>query len=497
MIERNKDGRQIIFMILVSLISQITILARSSMVASIFGATYEMDAFNISNSIVSFVFGFITSGIMTIVMPEYVKKSKAKSINAFITFVYSIVIMIIIVIFLLRYQILALVTNRDEAFIFLASNVLSILLLSNSIASISSIAIAYSQAKGSFVIPKLISFLGQLLIFSCLLIMHDKLTIYSYTIIMASGLIVDSFLNIILSMRYGWRFYPTYTIRNKETKELIIRFLPLVFSAGIFQVSLFIDSIIAANLETGKITILSYSSQIVGMINSVIIANLTAYFYPRIIKQIANGDNQENFWKLTGILHLLTCMLICGFLTIGSEGIALIFQHGMFDKNTTEMVFVGASIYMVGQQVNIVRDLIYKYFYANGNTKTPVENSLIASILNITISIAAVKSIGYYGIAIGTVCSSALSLIVIMIRFRHFYSYKVSKIRILKMYTKNILATCLSVVAVFAIKQRVELNNLILSIIVFGCLAVLLFSLFSFLLSRNLLASYRSNHFSY
>ena len=450
-----------------------------------------MDAFNFANSIVSFVFGFITSGIMTIVLPEYVKNPKEKKINAFISFVYAIVILLIAIIFVLRYQILSLATNRDELFIGLASSALGVLLVSNSISSISSLAIAYSQSRGNFVTPKVISLISQLLILSSLILIRDNITIYLYALIISCGLIFDSSLNIFLSIRHGWRFYPTFSIKNKETRELISRFLPLVFSAGVYQVSLFVDSIIATSLEVGKITILGYSSQIVGMINSVIIANLTAYFYPRIIKRVSEGAKQEYFWNLTGILHLLTCLLICGFLTIGNEGITLIFQHGMFDKHITNMVFYGASIYMIGQQVNIVRDLIYKYFYANGNTKTPVKNSVIISAMNIIISIILVRYIGFYGIIIGTVCSSIISLIVILIRFNHFYVLQVPFKSILTMYMRDIIVSFLSVVSVLIVKKYISLHNIILEIVVYGFITLLCFGLFSLLLCRQLLTSYK------
>lgn len=62
-------------------------------------------------------------------------------------------------------------------------------------------------------------------------------------------------------------------------------FLPIVFSTGIYKLSLMVDSTIAARLETGEITVLSYASQISNIINTLLIGNLLTYYYPKIVKK--------------------------------------------------------------------------------------------------------------------------------------------------------------------------------------------------------------------
>ena len=488
---RKRDSGQIIAIVLLSIISQITVLTRSSVIAGIFGASLEMDAYNLASSIISFVFGLVTSGITTIVLPEYVKDTKNKNISAFISFIYSIVLLLIAVLFILRFQILSLASNKGELFISLASSIMGVLLIANGISSVSSIAIAYSQSKGKFVIPKIFNLLGQIIILLTVFVLRNKMGIYTYALAVTGGLLVDAIINICFSVRTGWRINLSVHIWNEETKTLILRFVPLMLSAGVYQLSLFVDSIIAANLEVGKITILSYSAQIIGMINAVFIANLTIYFYPRIIRCISDTDGQAYFWKLTGLLHLLTCLLICGFFTVGNEGIAFIFEHGSFDSQTSYLVFLGSCIYMVGQQTNIIRELIYRYFYANGNTKSPGENSVIVSVLNIIISITLVKFIGFYGIIIGTVCASLISLIGIMIRFHHFYSFYEPVEKIIIMFFRNIVTAGLSVLCVIFLKRHLFFSSHLVTIVFYGIVTVIIFAFFSLLLSRDLLAVYK------
>ena len=72
----------------------------------------------------------------------------------------------------------------------------------------------------------------------------------------------------------------------------------------------------------------------------------------------------ETTWNYALIFHSIICLLIAGFFSVGKQAIALLFQHGKFDEAATELTFICALIYILGQQTNIIRDLIYRLFYS-------------------------------------------------------------------------------------------------------------------------------------
>ena len=64
MIKKIKENKNIILlalMVVITCITQIITLMKSSIVAGIFGVSSEMDAYNFSNNMVSFIFGIIAS----------------------------------------------------------------------------------------------------------------------------------------------------------------------------------------------------------------------------------------------------------------------------------------------------------------------------------------------------------------------------------------------------------------------------------------------------
>ena len=82
-------------------------------------------------------------------------------------------------------------------------------------------------------------------------------------------------------------------------------------------------------------------------------------------------------------------------------------------EDLTGIVDVGTALYMLGIPINSMRDLMYRYFYAKGDTITPFKNSLIVSILNILISIILSGYMQVNGIILGTVITSYISFIMI------------------------------------------------------------------------------------
>ena len=86
--ENKKSACQLSLMIILTLLSQILALYKSRFTATSFGATNYMDAYNFALNIATFLFAFVTTGVTTVIIPAYVKKTDKKAVNSFITINY-------------------------------------------------------------------------------------------------------------------------------------------------------------------------------------------------------------------------------------------------------------------------------------------------------------------------------------------------------------------------------------------------------------------------
>lgn len=465
---------QLSFMIILTICVQVLTLVRSTIVASSFGASEDMDAYNFVNSIATFLFGIAASAVSTIIIPEYANKRNKRVTNTFITVIYGGMLIIAAVVSIFRTPIVNVLSNKGESFTHIATNIMVILLLSQYLMAFAGITTAFFQCENKHNVPKIINCICQGLVLAALIYMNGKMNITEYAMIIVGGNTMCFVVDTVVAFKSGWRFKPTLQLDSAGV-GILARFVPVVFSGGVYQLSLLLDSMIASLLSTGMITILGYATQISSMASAIVVGNLLLYIYPKITRGVQETGYQDRFWEQARALHAIVCLMIAGFVCVGKEAVFILLNRGKFSREASEIVFYAATIYIVGQGISIIRDMIYRYFYAIGNTKIPAQNSILVSICNITVSLLLVKLVGFYGIIIGTVSASMISLVVIMIRFHKHIGFSGKLLRIIGHFLKNLAIMLITIMLVYVTKHWLPIENDLLRILVFGLETVIVY----------------------
>ena len=85
------ESWHLLLMLLLSVATQCVALLKSTVTASAFGASLEMDAYNFSNNIILFLFSFLSSGVTAVIIPAYVQKKPRAAVDSFLTLLYLLV----------------------------------------------------------------------------------------------------------------------------------------------------------------------------------------------------------------------------------------------------------------------------------------------------------------------------------------------------------------------------------------------------------------------
>lgn len=462
-----KAFKQLFFMLVFTILTQVITLIKISVTARNFGATIEMDAFNFSNSIGTFIFSFIGTGITTVLIPAIVNKKNMRTINNFITILYSISISIVLIVFLIRRPIVSIFSSGNDKFINIACSLMLITLISQFFNTIISVTNAVFQCNGKFNVPKILT-LGTTAMLTLLVFINKDLTIYEYAFyILITGLL-NLILHVILTYKEGFIYKPLIDIKDEELPYMIKVFIPTVFSSGLYQVTLLTDSLISSTLGEGQISMLGYSNNIMAMINMLLTTNLITYIYPKIAEKIKREDGQKKLFEYLGFFNAIMCIMTIGFISVGKEAIVILYEGGKFTPSITSVVYLCTSIYTLGLPINVMREIIYRYFYANGDTKITFINSVIASIFNIIVSIVLSNFIGIYGIILGTVLTSVFSLTSILIRFKKIYSFNFYKKFVVIENIKVFLAAIIALMITLFTKTILPIKSTIISLLIYG-----------------------------
>lgn len=462
-------------MILLTIIIQGVNLLKLSVTASSFGIGIQMDAFNFSNSIGTFIFSFIGTGITTILIPNFIKNTKKETVNTFITVLYLFAFIIFLLVYLNRLEIIRLFSNEDTNFIIIANNVMLITLITQFIDSFSGVTNAVFQCQGKFNFPKFINLFTMILLV-VLINFIPNLNIYKFATYILITVIINLIIQVILSVKGGFRYNFKLDIKNPDFIIMLKSFGPTVLSTGLYQISIITDTMISATLGTGQISILSYSNSIIGMVTTLLLGNIMIYFYPKIAKSILEEKDHKKLFDFFILINAIMCLIVVGFFVVGKDGIRILYERGKFTSSVTDIVFKCSLIYIIGLPINAMRDLIYRYFYAKGDTMTPFKNSIIISILNIVFSLILSRFIGVYGIILGTVITSYISLGMILYRFKIKYSIQYNVKNLILENFKIVFTTCISILIItFLIKLLPDIG-ILLRIICYGITSIVMFS---------------------
>ncbi|MFV8211404.1 murein biosynthesis integral membrane protein MurJ [Streptococcus pluranimalium] len=465
---------QLILMIVITVLSQVLALYKSRYTAVNFGATNYMDAYNFSLSIATFIFTFVVGGVTTVIIPAYVKKISSRAIDTFITVTFGCVLLLTLFLILVRTPLIALLTGREGNFLVLASDFLIISFIIQGVTAFLAVTSAYYQCTDRYNIPKMIVLLANL--FVVVVLLSGFITnIYLYFFLLVLGSIINLLVDVTIAFKLGFRYRICFDLKSPEFKQMMSIFLPTLLSSGVYKLQSMVDTTIATNLPEGQTTILAYSTQIISMISTIVIGNLTVYVYPKIVATLKSEHIFRYFWDYCIFFHGILVLMIASFINVGSEGLTILFLGGEFTIENVKMLFICSSLFILGQQFNIVRDLIYRFFYANGNTQETFKNSIIVSVLNVLLSLILVIFFGIYGIILGTLVAGFVSLIMITFRFNKIFGLGVKLKVILIELTKNIVAMLGSIFLVQYIKGIFPIHSLMASITIYGLVTIVVF----------------------
>lgn len=210
---------------------------------------------------------------------------------------------------------------------------------------------------------------------------------------------------------------------SAEYREIEDQIAPMLEECGVYQITLMTDSVLSSGMGTGSISILSYANTISGMINTVITGNIMTYLYPKIAAEIHTENGKKKIFQYMNLFAALMFTIVVLFIAAGYDAVRILFERGAFTSESTRGVFLCVLLYVMGAPISIMRDVVYRFFYANGNTKGTFYNGLFASLMNIALSVALARVIGLYSIVLGTTLTAVFSFASILARMKKTYGF--------------------------------------------------------------------------
>lgn len=414
-----RSAAQLVVMIVLSAAVQLVNLATAGAQARTFGASASYDAFVLSRSVVAFALTLAGVGISVVLVPAFAQGRDRIQVNAFLTALTFVACGLGAFFALVAPFLLHVVGARDEV-LAAAPGIVRIVVVTQLIGVGIGVVNAYLNATESFGWPQAIALAGALAVLLMLLAdtQASVQRFACYGLVANAGVLA---LGGALAYKRGFSFRPAFSWRASGVWPLFVLLGPAVCSSGGYQLSVVVDSTLAARTGIGGPTYLYYASAVAGVANAVLMGNVQTFSYTKIARACVSGGLRRVLTRYTVLGVALASVTCAAFLAVGEEAIRILVGRTSISEDGVDVIVGCASVLLLTTIMSMVRQPVYNLFNAEMDTRTPFRVSLAANAANLAVSVVISRWYGLYGIVLGTLVSEvfAAAAIVYAMTMRH------------------------------------------------------------------------------
>ncbi len=205
---------------------------------------------------------------------------------------------------------------------------------------------------------------------------------------------------------------------SADVRRLLKLMLPVTLGAGVVQVNLLIDVVIASILPTGAVSYLYYADRVYELPLGVIGIAVGTALLPQLARHARRGEHSHAVASLNRGLEaalLLTLPATAALLVIARPIIVGLFQRGAFGTAEAHATSAALVAYALGLPAYVLIKVLSPGFYAREDTRTPVKIAVGCVIANTAIALLLLKPFAHVGIAFATAASAWLNTVALAV----------------------------------------------------------------------------------
>lgn len=418
--------------------SRIFGLLREQVFAFLFGASHQMDAFNIAFRIPNLLRDLFAEGAMsTALVPVFVQvraqqgQERAWRIagQVFRVAFWGVVVLSLVGIFFSDLLVSAFAPSFHEipGQFELTVTLTRVLFCFFPFVVLAAAFMAILNACGRYFLPAFAPALFNLVSVAsglCLISFVQSqggVAVMGMAIGVVLGGVVQAFCQLPALYKVGYRYHRPYSgpSWNQEPalKRMLLLILPGTAGLAATQVNILINSALATSLGEGAVSWLNYAFRLMQFPIGILGVSLAAATLPIVsdswVRADFKGARQTVEESLCRVMAL-NLPASFGLAALALPIVTLVFQYGRFSSEDTVHTAQALVAYSLGLSFYSMTKVLVPVFYAVGNTRLPVIASVVSVFVNIAMNLLLVKPLGYFGLALGTSVTALLNSLLLL-----------------------------------------------------------------------------------
>ncbi len=185
-------------------------------------------------------------------------------------------------------------------------------------------------------------------------------------------------------------------------KQFFLVVFPALISAGVYQISVLIDTQFLSHLPEGALSHFNYADRLNQLPLGIVGTALGTAILPSISKYIGHdqpGEANKVQNQALDLAMLLTLPAAIALAVIGIPIVSLVYRHGEFTPQDAIITGNTLALFALGLPAYVLVKVFTPAFFARKDTRTPLMIALIVLAVNVALNIALVGPFGLYGLA--------------------------------------------------------------------------------------------------
>jgi putative peptidoglycan lipid II flippase len=199
-----------------------------------------------------------------------------------------------------------------------------------------------------------------------------------------------------------------------QIRVLLRRMLPGLVGAGVTQLNLAIDVIIASLLPAGTVSLLYYADRVQQLPLGVIGTAVGTALLPLLSRQVRAGEAEAAQGTLNRAIEyalFLTLPAAVALIVSAYPIIWVLFGHGAFNAEVARLSAQSLAAYALGLPAFVLVKVLAPGFFARGDTATPVKIGVAAVVLNLGMNVAFMVPLQHIGPALATSLAAIFNVV--------------------------------------------------------------------------------------
>ncbi|MCL5950717.1 MAG: murein biosynthesis integral membrane protein MurJ [Chloroflexi bacterium] len=401
-------------------------LVRDVVISHQFGTTRALDAYFAAFSIPDLLFNVIAGGALGSAFIPVFAAALAQGDNtrawklasAVLNWALILLTGLAALMALFAPQVVAATVGRgfapaDQA---LTGDLMRWMLITPIVFGLSGIVMGILNAHQHFVLPAAAPVAYNAAIIGGAVLLAPTMGVYG----LAAGVVAGACLHLLIQVPWLIRQHMHYSltlgVHSVDVRQVGRLMLPRTLGLAAVQINFLVNTILASGLPAGRIAALQYAWRVMLLPEGIVALSLATAVFPTFSQQTAREELEDFRRTFSGVFRAtlyLTIPAAVGLIILGGPLIALLFQRGEFDSQSTAETAWALQFYALGLCAHSGLEIITRAFYAMHDTRTPVAIGVAAIVLNVVLSLVLVGPLAQGGLALANSVATLLEMSVL------------------------------------------------------------------------------------